>query len=122
MTRTRARCVQAALVVATLWSASCSTSINRILADPSHYRDREVSVSGRVEDSFSILDRGAYRITDGSGSLWVVSDRGVPRDGARVSVKGMIREGFNLGPLAGRIGRGVGNGIVLVETSHHAKY
>jgi len=122
MTRTRGRLVQAALVAATLWSASCSTSINHILADPSHYRDREVSVSGRVEDSFSILDRGAYRITDGSGSLWVVSDRGVPRDGAHVSVRGMIREGFNLGPLAGRIGRGVGSGIVLVESSHRAKY
>jgi hypothetical protein len=49
----------------------------------------------------------------------VVSDRGTPRKGARVTVKGTIREGFNLGSLGDQINLpGVGVGLVLMESSH----
>ena len=102
-------------------TACASTSVNRILADPSRYRDREVRVSGSVVDSYSFANRGAYRIGDESGQLWVVSDRGVPRKGARVTVRGTIREGFNLGSLGDRINLpAVGSGLVLMESSHKA--
>jgi len=102
-------------------TACASTSVNRILADPSRYRDREVRVSGSVVDSYSFANRGAYRIGDESGQLWVVSDTGVPRKGARVTVQGTIREGFNLGSLGDRINLpAVGSGLVLMESSHKA--
>ena len=102
-------------------TACASTSVNRILADPSRYRDREVRVSGSVVDSYSFANRGAYRIGDESGQLWVVSDTGVPRKGARVTVRGTIREGFNLGSLGDRINLpAVGSGLVLMESSHKA--
>ena len=52
-----------------------------------------------------MVNRGAYRIADDTGQLWVVSDRGTPRKGARVTVKGTIREGFNLGSLGDQINR-----------------
>ena len=72
------------LSIGALVSTACaSTHINRILADPSHYRDRQVRVSGSVVDSYSFANRGAYRLGDDSGQLWVVSDKGVPRKGAR---------------------------------------
>ncbi len=121
---TRLRCVALTGVsVSALVSASCaSTSVNRILADPSRYRDREVRVSGSVVDSYSFANRGAYRIGDESGQLWVVSDRGVPRKDARVTVKGTIREGFNLGSLGDRINLpAIGSGLVLMESSHKAR-
>ncbi len=121
---TRLRCVALTVVsVSALVSASCaSTSVNRILADPSRYRDREVRVSGSVVDSYSFANRGAYRIGDESGQLWVVSDRGVPRKDARVTVKGTIREGFNLGSLGDRINLpAIGSGLVLMESSHKAR-
>ena len=109
--------------VALIGLAACATSINRVLTDPSHYRNREVTISGRVVDSYSLADRGVYRVQDGSGSLWVASDRGVPRDGARVSVRGTIREGFNLGALGNRahLPRGIGSGLIMMEISHKAK-
>lgn len=108
--------------VALVGSAACATSINRVLADPSRYRNREVKISGEVADSYSIAERGVYRVRDGSAQLWVVSERGVPRNGARVSVKGTIREGFNLGALGNRINLppGVGSGLMMVERSHKA--
>jgi hypothetical protein len=108
-------------VAAAIAVASCATrSINHILADPARYRDRQVTVSGTVEDSYSIGSRGVYRIEDRSGELWVVSDRGVPRRGARVKVRGVVREGFNLGVFGDRLPRSIGAGLVLVERSHRA--
>jgi hypothetical protein len=116
--------VAAALSVSALASAACaSRTVNQVLADPSRYRDREVQLSGAVVDSYSFVNRGAYRIDDGTGQLWVVSDKGVPRTSARVTVKGTIREGFNFGSLGGRINlpQGIGSGLVLMESSHKAK-
>ncbi len=112
------------LAMSALVSAACaSKTINQVLADPSRYRNREVRLSGSVVDSYSVVNRGAYRIDDATGQLWVVSDRGTPRKGARVTVKGTIRDGFNLGSLGDRINLpGVGSGLVLMESSHKAKY
>jgi len=125
MTRTLCQAVLlTVLSVSALGLAACaSRTINQVLADPSRYRDREVQLSGAVVDSYSLVNRGAYRIDDGTGQLWVVSDTGVPRTSARVTVKGTIREGFNLGVLGDRIRvpPGVGSGMVLMESSHKAK-
>jgi hypothetical protein len=69
-----------------------------------------------------VANRGAHRIDDETGQLWVVSDRGTARKGARVTVKGRIREGFNLGSLGDQILLPeVGVGLVLMESSHKAK-
>jgi hypothetical protein len=112
------------LALGALVSAACaSTTVNHIIADPSRYRDRDVRLSGAVVDSYSLASRGAYRIDDGTGQLWVVSDTGVPRRLARVTVKGRVREAFNLGPLGDRINlpAGVEAGVILVESSHKAR-
>lgn len=113
----------AILAGSALASAACaSMTINQVLADPSRYRNRQVQLSGAVVDSYSLAERGVYRIDDDTGQLWVVSDRGTPRKGARVTVKGTIREGFNLGSLGDQIKLpGVGAGLVLMESSHEAK-
>lgn len=112
------------MLTATILAASaCATkTINSVLADPSRYRSREVTLSGTVVESFSVADRGAYMIDDSTGQLWVVSDRGTPRKNARVKVKGTIREGFNLGSFGDLIkAPGVSSGLVLIETSHEAR-
>jgi hypothetical protein len=81
------------------------------------------TLAAAVVDSYSVANRGAYRLNDTPGELWIVSDRGVPRRGARVEVKGRVRDGFNLGALGDRINLppAVGAGIVLVESSHQAR-
>ena len=112
-----ARVALLAVVAATIISAACATKINSVMADPSRYRDREVTVSGVVSESFSLAGRGAYQIEDRTGRLWVVSERGVPRTGARVKVTGIIREAFNIGRLGDRI---PSNGLVMLEREHRA--
>jgi len=90
--------------------------------DPSRYRNRQVTIAGRVVDSVSLGGRGAYRVEDRTGSLWVISDVGVPRTGARVKVKGRILDAFNVGVFGGRVNLpgGLASGLVMQETSHKA--
>jgi hypothetical protein len=112
------------LVVGAMSSAACaSRTINQVLADPGRYRDRQVKLSGSVVDSYSLVGNGAYQIDDTTGKLWIVSNSGVPRKGARVSVTGTVREGFNLGSVGDRLKLppAASAGIVLMESSHKAK-
>jgi hypothetical protein len=123
MTRVLRPLALAAGLTLLVGSAACATTINKVLSDPSHYRDRDVTISGSVSESYSVADRGFYRLNDGTGQLWIVSSHGVPRNGARVSVKGTIREAFNLGALGAAITLppAVASGVMMLEKSHRAK-
>ena len=105
-------------------SGACASTktINQLLADPGRYRNDTVQLKGEVIDSYSLADRGAYQIDDGTGRLWVVSEHGVPRKSARVTVKGTVREGFNFGALTDliKLPAGIAAGMVLMESSHKA--
>ena len=115
----------ALLVAGALTSTACASTrkINDLLADPGRYRNDSVKLSGEVVDSYSVADRGAYRIDDGTGQLWIISDHGVPRKSARVTVTGTVREGFNFGSLGDliKLPPGIAAGMVLMESSHKAK-
>jgi hypothetical protein len=96
-------------------------SIDQVLADPQHYAHRDVVIVGSVVKSYSVLGFGAYQLDDGTGKLWVVSKEGVPREGARVGVKGTIRDGYNLGDLGTKVMKlpdTVCSGIVMIESGH----
>ena len=112
------------LLVGAVLSAACaSRSINQVLADPSRYTNKQVSLTGNVVDSYSALGRGVYQLEDKTGRLWIVSDQGVPRKGARVNVKGTVREGYGLGSFGDLLNLppAISSGLVLMESSHKAK-
>lgn len=111
------------LAVGALLSTACAAkTINHVLADPGRYRNHNVAVTGTVVESFSLAARGAYLVDDTTGQLWVVTDRGAPRKGARVKVAGTVREGFNLGSLGDLIKvPGLSSGLVLIESSRDAR-
>ena len=105
-----------------LFLAACQEkTINQIMADPHRYANREVGIVGHVVQSYSVVGKGVYQVDDGTGKLWVVSDKGVPRKGARVAVKGTIRDGFDLGSLV-KLPEAVRSGLVMMETRHKANY
>jgi hypothetical protein len=89
------------------------TTISKINADPSRYRDKEVAIVGTVRDSYGVLGNGAYEIDDGTGRIWVVTRRGVPSRGARVGAKGRVHTGFSFG--------GRNYGTVLEESDRASK-
>jgi hypothetical protein len=97
--RARIVCV-ALLVVGSLWLAGCPerTSIERINQDPGRFAGKEVSVVGRVTNSFGAMGTGVFEIEDGTGRLWVFSGRyGIPGREARLAVTGRIEQGFSFG-------------------------
>ena len=108
-------------VVFLLFSLGCSTkTINHIMADPSRYADKEVKIEGTVTESYSVIGKGAYQLDDGTGRLWIVSTKGVPRKGARVSTKGKVKDGFNIGSMV-KLPKELDSGLVMLESSHKAK-
>jgi len=109
------------LVLWALAMAGCEPkTINEIKADPSRYANHEVAVVGTVTRSYSVIGKGVYEIEDGTGRLWVVSDKGVPREGARVIAKGKIRDAFNLGAIV-KLPEPISSGIAMMENYHRAK-
>jgi hypothetical protein len=88
----------------TLFATGCpeQKSIADINRNPARYQDKEVVVIGRVTDSYGLgipgtnIGGGAYKIDDGTGSMWVlVTDGNVPNRGAEIGVKGRVGSGIN---------------------------
>lgn len=90
---------------ALLTACPSDTTVGRLSADPARYRDKEVALSGTVLNSFGALGQGAFELSDETGRIWVVTQRGVPAKGARVKTVGKYLEGVTWG------GRNFGSAI-----------
>ena len=66
--------------------------------EPQNYRDRQVLVKGRVVETLAIpfVEKGMYRVDDGTDRIWIVSQGTVPFRGEKVTVKGKVRTGFTV--------------------------
>jgi hypothetical protein len=113
----------AVLLLLTAAAGCGAKSINQVLADPGRYRNETITVRGTVAESASLMGRGAYRLTDGDQSLWVVTTGGAPRKGARVDVTGRLQEGYDLSAFGGvlKLPDSLQSGLVLIESSHKAR-
>lgn len=90
----------AVLAIGIVLLAGCPSrvSIAKINRDPGKYAGKEVTIAGRVVDSYGALGRGAFEIDDGTGTMWVLAGQyGVPGSGAKLAVTGQIAQGFTLG-------------------------
>ena len=73
-------------------------SIARINRDPGRFTGREITIAGRVVDSYGAMGRGAFLLDDRTGSMWVLAGHyGVPGAGAKVAVTGYVEQGFTMG-------------------------
>lgn len=77
-------------------------SIADIEANPSKYEGKKVTVVGVVKDGYGLsipgakMGGGAYKIDDGTGSIWVmVTDGAIPVKGSEISVEGRVANGAN---------------------------
>ncbi len=116
MTRRSKAALTLTLAFAAFLLAGCPprTTIADLNNDPGHYRDREVSIYGRVVTSFGAFGEGAYEVDDGTGRIWVLTTRGgVPGQGSRVRATGRVASGITFG--------GRTFGTVLRETDRHTQ-
>src|SRR5713101_2066297 len=105
-----------AVILSTLLMVGCpqGTTIADIQRDPGRFRDKEVSIRGRVVTSFGAVGEGAYEVDDGTGRIWVLTDRGgVPGQNSRVTVSGRVSTGITFG--------GRSFGTVIRETNRHTE-
>jgi len=98
------------LLVFTATSCSLSTGIGDILDAPSQYEGKELTISGIVGETawFSLVEKGAYRLDDGSGTIWVFTSQPPPEEGTSISTKGEVLSAFSIA--------GQSYGTVLEET------
>lgn len=99
------------LVLSALLLAGCAPmTIGRINADPSHFQNRTVRVSGTVTNSVGLMGKGGYQIEDSTGRIIVVSGKGVPSRGSHVTVTGRVAPGAEV------LGSAVG--VTIREQTH----
>ncbi|MBX3283465.1 MAG: hypothetical protein KF756_13445 [Acidobacteria bacterium] len=106
-----------------LFAAACpeKRSIAEINANPSRYQNKEVGIIGTVTDSYGLsipgtgISGGAYKIDDGTGSIWVVTDRNVPARGSRIGISGTVGTGVSYK------GRNYGLGIFEKERRYKGR-
>jgi hypothetical protein len=101
VTHARSSLLSVILIIAgTLLLAGCPPreSIAKINRDPGRYAGKEITIAGRVVDSFGALGNGVFEIDDGTGTMWVFSEHyGVPGAGAKVAVIGRVEQAFAFG-------------------------
>jgi hypothetical protein len=91
------------IAAAGLFAAGCPdrTSIADIERNPSRHINKEVVIAGVVKDSYGVsvpgtnIRGGIYKVDDGTGSIWVVTENTVPVKGAEVGVKGTVGNGVS---------------------------
>jgi hypothetical protein len=98
-----------------LTACPSQTTIGKINRDPDRYVNKDVAIIGNVTDSYGVtFVGGAYKVDDGTGSIWVASRGGnVPSKGARVGVRGRVLNGFSFG--------GRNFGTVIEESEHRTR-
>ena len=109
------------IVLLGLLAAACPkrTSIGDIESNPSKFENKTVAVAGEVKSSYGVnipfleSSYGAYKVDDGTGSIWVFTEKSVPSKGALLGVKGKIRRGIVI--------NGQNYGLVLVEDKRKFK-
>ena len=99
------------VIVSLLFLVGCETvDISKVLSDPSRYSNKTVRVKGVVENSMGAMGHGAYAVSDGTGTIWVISNKGVPSRGARIGVEGTVFQGAQV------FGRSIG--VAIREKKH----
>lgn len=91
------------VLIAGILTIACPerTSIADIEANPSKFLNKSTAIAGTVKDSYGLnipltgIRGGIYKIDDGTGSIWVVTQNSVPTKGTQIGVKGKIQNGVN---------------------------
>jgi len=88
-----------------------ATPINEILSDLRTYDGQLVTVRGKVSSTVNLIFK-AFELTDETGTITVVTQRGLPQPGDTVTVQGQVNELFNFNGI---------NKTVILEPAEDAR-
>ncbi len=109
------------LLLIVMAAAGCPkrTSIADIESNPGRFQDKKVAIAGTVSNSYGVSipftrdAGGIYKIDDGTGSIWVITNRSVPGKNAQLGVTGKVQNGF--------VFNGKNYGLAIVEDKRKFK-
>jgi hypothetical protein len=102
------------VILAAILLAGCApVTIGRINADPSRFRNHMVHVTGTVTNSVGLMGKGGYQLDDNTGKIYVISGKGVPSRGSKVTVTGRVTPGAEV--------LGTAVGVAIREQSHSVR-
>lgn len=90
--------VVAAVLVYFAWRTiqPAPTPIAEILADLRTFDGQAVTIRGKVSNPINILLVKAYDVTDDSGTIKVVTQRGLPKAGETLTINGVVNELYSI--------------------------
>lgn len=74
-----------------------AVTIKDIRDDPRTYVGHSVVIEGEVTDTMSLVLVRYFTVYDGTGSMFVVTDKTLPRKGQRMRVAGKVNDVFSFG-------------------------
>src|ERR1700686_5493943 len=98
------------VLTATFLIGCAPMTIGRINGDRARFQNRTVLVTGTVTNSVGLMGKGGYQLEDDTGKIYVISGKGVPSRGSRVTVTGRVSPGAEV--------LGTAVGVTIREESH----
>jgi len=94
----QARAFGAAVAVIMLAGCAGVTPIRDLLQNSSKYNGKTVRIKGEVKEAAGLLGRGAYQVSDKTGTLTVITESASPPPtGATTGVRGVFESLFTFG-------------------------
>lgn len=107
--RTLSRLTGALLLAAALACGLFATRIADIKENPARFENQTVTVHGKVSGvtKLPFMTQGFFQLDDGTGTMAVITEGALPKEGSTVTTRGTVRSGIQ---IAGR-----SFGVVLVQ-------
>jgi len=94
--------VVAALAGGGIWFALQNAApkplpIGTVTSDLRTYDGQIVTVKGHVDSATNLIFAKTFELSDDSGTITVVTERGLPAEGSEVTVTGQVNQAFKIG-------------------------
>jgi hypothetical protein len=74
-------------------------SIAEVLGDLRKYDGLSVTLKGRVAAPTNLFGIKYFELDDGTGSVKVVTERGLPAEGSEITVSGIVKQAMQVGDM-----------------------
>ena len=94
------KCLIYLIILSIIFGCSSHIRISKINEEPRKYQDKKVTIKGVVVNTFAIFGSSMYQVDDGTGVIWVSTQKKIPFSGKKVVVTGIVQSAFVLNDKA----------------------
>lgn len=92
-------------IICLLFLASCATDIQEIKNNPDAYKNKTVTVKGKVNTVINVLLKKGFFIQDKTGEIFVMTENALPQKGEQKMIEGKVIESPEL----------LGNSMIIIQ-------